>query len=61
MSGHTQLDALSVSDEDSVLKTSPTAVVSFAIISLVLATLWLVAAKTHDAKALSPDRIWIVD
>jgi len=50
-----------VNDEDDTLKKLPNRALGFAVISLILACLWLIAAKTHDAAALSPDRIWIVD
>jgi len=50
-----------VDDEDDTLKKFPTVAVSIVIVSLVLTSLWLVAAKTHHADALSQGRIWVVD
>ena len=50
----------SVNDKDDALKKLPIGAVDFAIVTLILAVLWLVAA-THLTDALSPDRTWNVD
>jgi len=49
-----------VNDEDDALKKLPIGAVDFAVITLILAALWLVSA-THHTDALSPNQTWNVD
>jgi hypothetical protein len=59
LSARVQLDS-GVNDKDDALKMLPTGAVGFAVVTLLLAALWLVSA-THHTDALSPNQTWNVD